>query len=449
MAFRQPLRLFLVIAFTGIALGVFITQWKWREDMMANGQPTSPPLGLYYGKKGARHVAPEALVGKALGADFAEVYVGALAARDVRETGTSNFQSFRPVAYPPLTLWLYGWFRGLPYPTVLLAHSLLSLGAFLLAVALVYWRAGLLRHFWKIALLIVAVNFFTPTGFSHYERGQFDYTVTTAIFLALATVYLDRSVLPAAVFGGLFAALKFSSLPFLGTFSLAAFTADGPGRRRFYLIAPAIVGLTLLLFAPELGRFVDALNHMEWAADRGIVPTGERNAIRGVSFQLILPAFLAKSVQLLSMLAFIAAARWGRRSPEERRARFRAAALPFALAMVVQGMAYGAGSWEYRVVSLLGIAAGLVLWIEKVPGLAGVKTAMAGAFAIFLLIATRTFHFVFWAKPSWQAPGMSALYLIFSLGCLALAIWLLRGRHGGIFDRSDPAISLSASPQNP
>lgn len=422
----SPLRVFLWIAFAGIALGVFLAHWQWREELMANGQPTLPPHRLFYGRKLALHVAPETLTGKALGADFAEVYVAALAARDIREKGASELHSFRPVAYPPLTLWLYGWFRGLAYAQALSLHSLIPLGAFLLAVALVFRRAGLVRHFWKIALLILAVCFYTPAGFSHYERGQFDLYVTIAIFLSLATVYLERAYVPSALFAGFFAALKFSSLPFLGTFSLAAFASDGPGRRRVYLIAPAVIALTLLLFAAELGRFADALNHMEWAADKGIVPVGERTAIRGVSFQLILPAFLAKSLQLFSMLAFIAAARLGHLAPGERHARFLAAALPFALAMVVQGMAYGAGSWEYRIVSLLGIAASFVLWVENVPGFLRIKTALAAGFALFLLAATRVFHFVIWEKPSWQAPGMSALYLIFSLGCLALSIWLLR-----------------------
>lgn len=426
MAARLPLlfrvtaiHLFFTIALAGIGLGI-VHSFAIKRTV----SPTSP-VPLYYGKKRAMHVAPESLTGStALGADFAEVYVASLAAKEVRETGPTRYHEFRPVAYPPLTLWFYGWQAGTPYPTVLAIHSAVSLGAFLIAVAIVFHLAGTLRHFWKVALLTLAVCFCTPAGASHYERGQFDLYTSAAILLCLAPVWIDRNRLPLAAAGGFFAALKLSSLPFLGTFTVAAVTSDVPRRRLAYLAAPALLILSLPVFAPELPRLAEAMQHMEGAAAAGKTPTGETHAIRGVSFLLLLPPLLAKSLQILCTVAFIAALRWPGSSASDRPARFAAAAFPFALAMVVQGMAYGAGSWEYRIVALLGIAAAFILWVEKTPGLPRTKLALGIGLAVFLLLAARTFHFVLYAKPSWQASGMSACYLVFSLACLGLAIWL-------------------------
>ena len=442
MPFRLPaltrswaLRFFFLLTFFGIGLGLVLK----FADKRTKG--TDWPIPLYYGKKRAKHVAPESLVGAySLGADFAEVYVASLAARELRSKGETQFREFRPVAYPPLTLWLYGWLEGVPYPRVLTIHSLVSLGAFLLAVALVFFRTRLLRHFWKVGLLTLAVCFCTPAGYSHYERGQFDLYTSAAIFLCLAPVWIERGRVPCAVAGGFFAALKLSSLPFLGTFSLPAAVSDAPRRRLVYLVAPAILVLSLLVFASDLPRLAEAMQHMEGAATGGQVPIGEREAIRGVSFLLLLPPLLAKSVQILSALAFIVALR----SPglPDRPGRFAAAAFPFALAMVIQGMAYGAGSWEYRIVALLGTAAAFVLWVEKVPGLARIQTVVGLGFGVFLLLASRTFHFVFYAKPSWQAAGMAACYLAFSLAFLGVAVAIGLGKW-----RSEEAEKGSREPQ--
>jgi hypothetical protein len=415
------LRIFFLLTLLGIGLGAILNSAYKRTEH------SRWPVPLYYGKKRAKSVAPETLVGtSALGADFAEVYVASLAAREFREKGETQFREFRPVAYPPLTLWLYGWLEGVPYSRVLTLHSLVSLGAFLLAVALVFFRLGLLRHWWKMALLTLAVCFGTPAGYSHYERGQFDLYTSAAIFLCLAPVWMERGRVSSATVGGFFAALKLSALPFLGTFSLAALASDAPRRRNVYLIAPAVLILSLLIFAADLPRLAQAMQHMEGAAAGGKVPIGENMAVRGVSFLLLLPPLLAKSVQILSALAFIVVLRWP--GLPDRPGRFAAAAFPFALAMVIQGMAYGAGSWEYRIVALLGVAAGFVLWVEKVPGLARMQVAAGAGFGIFLLLASRTFHFVFYAKPSWQAAGMSVSYLLFSLAFLGVAMAIGSGK---------------------
>lgn len=47
-----------------------------------------------------------------------------------------NIHEFRPVAYPPITLWFYARLSGLLYPTVLAIHSTVSLSALLIAVAI-------------------------------------------------------------------------------------------------------------------------------------------------------------------------------------------------------------------------------------------------------------------------------------------------------------------------
>jgi hypothetical protein len=426
--FLPPIRvtaitLFFAISFLGIGIGTVLDFAFKRTSQQTSLVP------LYYGKKRALHVAPESLTGSAaLGADFAEVYVASLAARELRERGETQYHEFRPVAYPPLTLRVYGWLAGLPYSRVLAIHSAVSLGVFLLAAAVAFQPADVLKHYWKILLLALAVCFCTPAGFSHFERGQFDLYTSAAILLCLAPVWVDPGRIPFAAAGGLFAALKLSSLPFLGTFSLAALASDAPRRRLVYLIAPAVFILSLLVFARELPRLAEALQHMEGAAAAGKVPIGEREAVRGVSFLLLLPPLLAKTVQILSTLAFIVALRWPGTSAEDRPARFAAAAFPFALAMVVQGMAYGAGSWEYRIVALLGAAAAFVLWVEKTPGHERIKLAIGLGFGVFLLLASRTFHFVFYAKPSWQAAGMSACYLVFSLACLGGAIGIGIGK---------------------
>jgi hypothetical protein len=434
--------LFFAICIFGIGLGVV------HNFAIKRTTPSTSAVPLYYGKKRALHVAPESLTGNtALGADFAEVYVASLAASELRETRSTQYHEFRPVAYPPLTLWIYGWFAGIPYPVVLTIHSAVSLSMFLLATGVAFSLAGTLRHFWKIALLSIGVCFCTPAGYSHYERGQFDLYTSAAILLCLAPVWIDRSRLPLSAAGGFFAALKLSSLPFLGTFSVAAITSDTPKRRLAYLAAPAVLLLSLLVFASELPRLAEAMQHMEGAAAAGKTPAGETHAIRGVSFLLLLPPYLAKSLQILCTLVFIAALRWTGSSAEDRPKRFAAAAFPFALAMVVQGMAYGAGSWEYRIVALLGMAAAFILWVEKTPGLRRAKLAMGAGFAIFLLLAARTFHFIFYAKPSWQASGMSACYLLFSLACFGLAIWLAIKKPQTTESKQDPsAPQLPARP---
>jgi ABC-type transport system involved in multi-copper enzyme maturation permease subunit len=85
--------------------------------------------------------------------------------------------------------------------------------------------------------------------------------------------------------------------------------------------------------------------------------------------------------------------------------------------------------------------------VEKTPGLRRAKLAMGAGFAIFLLLAARTFHFIFYAKPSWQASGMSACYLLFSLACFGLAIWLAIKKPQTTESKQDPsAPQLPARP---
>lgn len=79
------IHLFFTIALAGISLALF-TISHLSEQIYGVGHP------LYYGKKSSMHVTPKSLTGNApLDADFAAAYVASLAARELRETGQTQY----------------------------------------------------------------------------------------------------------------------------------------------------------------------------------------------------------------------------------------------------------------------------------------------------------------------------------------------------------------------
>jgi hypothetical protein len=89
--------------------------------------------------------------------------------------------------------------------------------------------------------------------------------------------------------------------------------------------------------------------------------------------------------------------------------------------MAVQGLCFGAISFEYRVISLLGLIVPFVLWAEQsdVPG--KIKNTLAVSLAVFLSFVFRNFQYLL-APTEFQ---MTAVFLASSLFWLGLCCYIL------------------------
>ncbi len=352
-----------------------------------------------------------------LGADFSQVYYAASALRHGDAPYAPRNPTFRDRLgrrpnYPPFTNHLYVPLTLLPYRDAVVVHSLATLGLFLGLTVLVLGAFGLARHAVAASLASVLLGLLTPVGFSHFERGQFDFVVASSFLLVVASVYLRRASVPAAVAGTCLGALKWTSVPFLALFSLLGLFGSATVRRRVaFWAVPLVFALTLAPFASELREYWPSLRLYELQAS----PTG-------VSLQLLLPRVAARAVPVVSTLLVLALFLVRSRRGWDRQRALEAVAVPFALALALQTLCVVTIAYEYRVVSLLGLLPPTLVWLDRAVAVSrGIRNAVALLLGTFLVLSFRVFD-----RPMGIADPerMLFVYCAWSAMFLAIAIWI-------------------------
>jgi len=89
--------------------------------------------------------------------------------------------------------------------------------------------------------------------------------------------------------------------------------------------------------------------------------------------------------------------------------------------MTAQGLCFGTISYEYRVVSLLGMVVPLLLWIQKTEVGEKIKLSMAITFGVFLVIVFRNFQYLI--RPT--DVQMTMLFLVASLFWLGTGCYII------------------------
>lgn len=353
---------------------------------------------------------------QALGADFCQVYFSALALRHGQSAYEPDNAQFRdPLGrrpnYPPLVNWAYVPLTFLRYEDALIVHNFGSMFLFVAMAVVMLHALRAPRDSWVLALPIAFLTFLTCIGQSHFERGQFDFLSAGACFAAFALLFSADTATTAllVVLAGLLGAAKWTSGPFLGTFCGVCFVASGPGRRWRFAAVAGVILLSVALLWQGVRDYWPSIEFYELNA---------RTA--GVSLRHFLPAPLSKSVQVICAALVLVALRRCPRSSRE--SALRAASLPFAVAMMLQGFCFCTISYEYRAVCLLGMLPCVGLWCGNVPEVRPrYQAAIIGLLGVFLLIAFRVYPFVLWLSDR----GTSLLYFAVSLMFLGFGLRLI------------------------
>lgn len=403
-----------------VILSFFLGDMIWRINLIKTNKLEFPHPRPYYGFLPVPGISPQSSSNGALGADFSQVFLSAKAIRHGESAYNPKNPKFidrfgRRPNYPPLTNWLYIPLTYLPYCQALLIHNIGTMILFFILTVFLMKKFGLSNYIWKVLITYLLLYFYTTLGFSHFERGQFDFYVASSFFLIFSCVFIQqKGIIYAALASGFFGALKWSSVPFLGTFSVFAFLGTNPRKRWVFILILGILSLSVLAFLPEIRQYWPSLQQYEFSAKPA-----------GLSFVYLMPKTLAKSIQILSTLIIIVI--FMLFSQKQRRiGLFKSISLPFALSMAIQGMCFGTVSYEYRVVSMLGLIPAFVLWTEKANDVPlNIKILVATFFAIFLIVTFRVFDFFLWNNTDWRPVSMSALYLFSSLFCLGLCVYII------------------------
>lgn len=355
----------------------------------------------------------------ALGSDFAQVYYSAKALRHGESQynpKTPEYQDRfgRKPNYPPFTNRLYIPLSLLPYSQAVIFHNFVSLAVFLGLAVYMLRVFNLQNYTWKSLALFLLLYFYTPLGFAHFERGQFDLWVASSYLLLFSCLFLHRRYTLPAIASGLFGAIKWSSAPFIGTFSLLGLVGSDRKKGWIFLLPGLAMGLTALAFLPEVKEYWPSLQRYEFNASPA-----------GISFMYFMPRVAAKALQITSCGIVLALTLLLHKGRDQRLAAFKAISFPFALTMFIQGMCYGTISFEYRIVSIFGLLPPFLIWIEQ-GGIrsASLKVAMSAFFAVFLFVSFRVGYYLLWDLPTLLSPAMSAFYLGSSIATLLFTCYL-------------------------
>jgi hypothetical protein len=131
---------------------------------------------------------------------------------------------------------------------------------------------------------------------------------------------------------------------------------------------------------------------------------------------------------LIAALAFRAS-----RSGQDRTAALVEVSAPFSMALMNMAVCYGTLSYEYHTVSTLGMMPGLVLWVQKSQARPGLKALVCGAFAVFVVIAFRTYGF----GSSLSPQTITALYIAAAVLFFGVASAVVTGLGGRAVPDSD------------
>jgi len=143
---------------------------------------------------------------------------------------------------------------------------------------------------------------------------------------------------------------------------------------------------------------------------------------RGISLRHLFPRPVAKSVQILSAASMLFALL---RCPRpERDAALRSASLPFAAAMMLQGLCFCTIAYEYRAVYLLGLLPIASLWVGNACRVTPRHRAVAlASVAGLLMFSLRVYPFLHLLRER----GTVLLYLTTSLVLLGLGLRIITG----------------------
>lgn len=301
-----------------------------------------------------------------------------------------NFRNYKwgklPL-YSPMTYWLYSKLVPMDYTVVYRIHTTIKVVFLLLAAIIVLWVFGARKLILPTVYALVSCIFASPIGLTELMRGQFELFSATAFMLAYAMLFYPRPLW--AIFGGVMASYKLSSLTFLGPFSAVAFLVH---RKRFNYFALLIAAMfcVLFLFFPHLVGFTRYIFAHEIIIDSSIISSHFQPA--GISFTSILPFYVGKSVILLST-AFVLAVLLCIRKAHRRVEVFLAASFPFAVMLMLQAAGFGLRAWEYKGMTLLALLPGLYLWLQMTSVREGLKRLTACLFTVLLAIVLHLFPF--------------------------------------------------------
>ena len=422
---KNPFNIFFMIIVFSVLFSVFVNDIKDRIDFIMTGTEPLPYPQPYWIP--VRIETPRLSLGmivrkdqkNPVGSDFVQVYQSAKAlskGKSAYEPGDMSLQDpflWRRPNYPPMVNWAYIPFVHLYYPTALVLHNFLSLGLFIVLSMLIILQTGTLRFSWKVVIIYCLLYFYTPLGYSHYEKGQFDFFAAGAHLLP-SVIFMGNAGLVYFFTSGLMGAFKWSSIPFLGTFSAFAFIANKTKNRWFYLIPLSVIGINILMFWPQFLEYLPSLRMFELDAKFPI----------GLSFWQIMPKTLAKSFQIICLVVFsVIFLIYSKKDTEHN--LFSKVSLPFGLAMAAQGLCFGSMSNEYRVVTLLGMVVPLMLWVEKTDVSQNIKMIISISFAAFLVFVFRNFQY-FIGPTEIQ---MTIVFLLASLFWLGIGIVIAATRN--------------------
>jgi len=415
---RNPFDIFCAIIVIAILFSVCVNDIKDRVDFILTGVEPPPYPQPYYGinrigTPGLTTGMVVALKAQPVGSDYVQVYLSAKALTQGKSayklTDPNLKDPFgRTPNYPPLVNWLYIPFSRIYYPVGLLIHNFMTLGIFIILSLLVIFQTGYLRFSWKVLIIYLLLYFYTPLGYSHYEKGQFDF-YTAGAHLLPAVIFMGNAGWLFFLTGFL-AAFKWSSLPFLGAFSALAFLASESKKRWYFVIPLVVVILSVLLFWQQFLEYLPSFQTYEVNFDHPV----------GLSFWHLMPKALAKVFQIICLVLFGGFFLFLSKK-ENRQKLFEMISLPFALAMTAQGLCFGSISLEYRVVTLLGMIVPLLLWLQRAEVDEKIKLSIAITFGAFLLIAFRNFQYLIRLTD----VQLTTIFLIASLLWLGTACYII------------------------
>ena len=154
-------------------------------------------------------------IGKASGADFGQVYLGAkawLSGENPYQPSSADFRDpiARIPAYPPLVFFVYLPLAKLSFSLALAIHLFLENFIFLVLLFLFSGRDAFFS--------VLAAVTLTPLGVTFLQQGQFDLYTASCFFLLGITgqgVMEEKRRAGKYFLAGLFAALKWTALPLL------------------------------------------------------------------------------------------------------------------------------------------------------------------------------------------------------------------------------------------
>ncbi|OGJ74754.1 hypothetical protein A2384_06895 [Candidatus Peribacteria bacterium RIFOXYB1_FULL_54_35] len=296
-----------------------------------------------------------------------------------------NYQWDRTPVHPPFTYFVYRMLVPLGFPAVRTIHTIAKLALFFLSAAAVLWSLRAEKVLLPTLLAILCCIFLSPTGLSELERGQSELFIAASFMLVFAAVFRDRALW--LILAGIAASLKISSLLFLGPFVFLAFAVN---RERFgrMIFVIAVVFFSLLLFFPFLSGFARSI----LVGDLLVGGADGNQYADGVSFALLFPYYIGKSIIIASTMFFLGIF-LSIRGREQRTESFLRASFPLAVMLILQAIGFRTLSWEYKSVEILALLPGLYLWLREAHVSLWYQRVVASSYGVLLMVVSHLFPF--------------------------------------------------------